>query len=167
MADEHNTHFVTWLKNAYALENQLIEVLQAHAAQAADFPTVQEKIEAHLEETKGHAEKVGKCLEELGEDPSAAKTAMGKVMGMMAGAGTAMAGDAIIKNAIAEAASEQMEIATYNAIITAADELGHPEIAKMCKEILAEEEAVAAWLADSLPTLVTEFLDKEAESDNA
>lgn len=161
MTDEHNKHFVTWLKNAYALENQLVEVLEAHAAQAADYPKVQEKIEAHLKETKVHAEKVGKCLEELGEDPSAVKTAMGKVMGVLAGAGTAMAEDAIIKNAIAEAASEQMEIATYNAIIVAASELGHPEIVKMCEEILAEEEAVAAWLDKNLPSLVTEFLEKQ------
>jgi ferritin-like metal-binding protein YciE len=46
-----------------------------------------------------------------------------------------------------------MEIACYRSLIAAAEELGEPEIARICGEILKQEEAMSAWLAQRIPAI--------------
>jgi ferritin-like metal-binding protein YciE len=49
-------------------------------------------------------------------------------------------------------------IACYRSLIVAANEAGHPKIARVCREILREEEKMAAWLEKNLPMAVQETL---------
>ena len=150
----HNELFVSWLKDAYAMENAIVPVLEKQVDAAADYPDVQSGIKRHLEATRTHAESVKSCLEELGEAPSGLKTGMaelgGKVQGMMQG----MPEDGLVKAALQDYSTEHMEIASYKALIEAANELGHPEIAQRCQTILQDEEAMAAWLEQQLPIVV-------------
>jgi ferritin-like metal-binding protein YciE len=69
-----------------------------------------------------------------------------------------MADDTLVKGALQDHSTEHMEIASYKALIVAADDLGHPEIAETCRGILRDEEAMAAWLDEQLPTIVRETL---------
>src|SRR4051812_3476392 len=98
---EHET-FLIWLRDAYALEKKLVPELEAHVAQAKDFPSIQARIQRHIQETQQHAETVRAIIEELGGDISTVKTLTGQVMGWMMGASTAVTGDAMVKNALAE-----------------------------------------------------------------
>lgn len=157
----HKETFISWLQNAHAMERGLIEVLEAHRDQADGYPDVQKKINEHLDQTKVHADRIGKCLRDLQVEPSGVKSAMSGFMGNVTGVANSMPDDRIVKNGIADFAAEHFEIATYNALITAAKDLEYAEIAKVCEEILSEEEAMAQWLEKNLPVAVQTYLEEK------
>jgi ferritin-like metal-binding protein YciE len=150
----------TWLKDAYAMETTIIEVLEKQIAMTADLPGIQAGIQTHLEDTRIHAESVQRCLEALGQDPSAIKAGMAKLGGKVQGLMMAIPEDSLIKNALHDYATEHMEIASYKALIIAAQEANLPDIADACQIILRDEEAMAVWLDQQLPTLVRLSLSK-------
>jgi len=154
----HQDMLVAWLNDAHAMELGIIEALEAQVKVAQDHPMVQSGIQQHLDATKRHAETVKGCLEQLGESPSGVKGAMatvgGKLQGMMPGA----AKDDLVKAALNDYATEHMEIASYRALVIAAEEAGQPAIAEACQGILADEENMARWLEENTPALVREAL---------
>lgn len=158
----HNKHFIAWLNDAHAFEKTLASSLEEQVKLASDHPTVQQGIQQHLEATNRHVEIVEGCLQELGESPSGVKDAMGtlggKVQSMMPGA----AKDDLVKAALNDYSAEHMEIASYQSLIVAANDLGHTGIATRLEGILADEQAMASWLEESIPMLTREALAKGA-----
>jgi ferritin-like metal-binding protein YciE len=55
-----------------------------------------------------------------------------------------------------------MEIASYKALIVAADDAGLTSVAQACRSILQDEEQMAAWLDQQLPTIVRATLAQQA-----
>jgi ferritin-like metal-binding protein YciE len=149
-----NEMIVTWLKDAYAMETAIVPVLEKQVDMAADQPDIRSGIERHLEATKGHAESVKACLAELGEEPSKLKAGMASVTGKMQGMMTAMPADNMVKAALQDYSTEHMEIASYKALIVGAQELGLTSVATACESILRDEEQMASWLDQHLPTIV-------------
>jgi ferritin-like metal-binding protein YciE len=145
---------IAWLNDAYAMEMAQIPILENHANDARRHPDVRERDLHHLKETKQHAKDVKRCLEHLGEKPSVTKKAIGKVTGAMQSVATEPFQDEIMKNFLMDYAAEHFEIACYRSLIAAAEEAGHSKIARVCEEILDEEEAMAEWLHDHLPRAV-------------
>lgn len=154
MAD--NKLIVAWLNDAYALENAIVEALEKQVDVASDHPTVSAGIQRHLEDTKQHAETVRTCLAQLDETPSGVKTMLASVGGKVQGLTMGAARDDLVKFALNDYSTEHMEIASYKALIVAAKELGHTGIADACRQILQEEEQMAAWLDEQLSTIVRE-----------
>ena len=144
----------TWLKDAYAMEQGIVEILERQIDQFDDMPDAQSKIRQHLELTRNHAERVRGCVERLGDDVSRVKSGMANVLGAVQGMSTGMAKDKMVKNAMGNYAIEHFEIASYMALMTAAREMGHEDIAMICEGIMQEEQEMAQWLEQSLP-LVT------------
>jgi ferritin-like metal-binding protein YciE len=64
----------------------------------------------------------------------------------------------MVKNALADFATEQFEIACYKALIQSARALGEEEIALKLTGILRQEEEMAAFLEAKLPVAVSEAL---------
>lgn len=155
---------ITWLNNAYAMERNLIKVLENHAKDAREFPAVHERDEQHLAETRGHAKAVERCLQLLDEKPSTMKSAMGDVMGLVQGAASGMYRDELMKNFLSDYAMEHFEIACYRSLIAAADDLGETEISQICSGILAEEEEMAAWLEERIPEVTRLTLQQMAQT---
>jgi len=153
---------INWLNDAHAMEKGLIEVLENHANDAEDHPHVRAKIEEHLEKTRRHADLVEQCVERLGGDTSALKTAVGKLSGWFQGLSTGAAGDELVKNAISDYAAEHFEIASYEALMSAAEALGEEVVVRVCEEILADEKEMAHWLEQNLPGMVQEHLQQQA-----
>jgi ferritin-like metal-binding protein YciE len=151
----------TWLKDAYAMEEGIIPVLDNHAKDARANPVVHERISRHKEETRRHAEMVKQCLNRLGEDTSALKTGMAKAGGFFQGLSTGMAKDELVKNNLADIATEHFEIACYTALARAAEAAGEPDIKRTCEQILREEEEMATFLEEHLPDTVDEFLTQK------
>jgi ferritin-like metal-binding protein YciE len=133
------------------MERSLAKMLESQIGGAADFPEIQSRLQQHLIETRGHAEQVAACLTQLGEKPSMTKGAFGTMMGAVEGAATGVFRDALVKSFLMDYAAEHMEIASYEALVAAADELDLPDIASACEAILADETAMAAWLEQSIP----------------
>ncbi len=149
---------IGWLNDAYAMETGLVQVLENHANDVKDRPEMYRRIAQHLEETKMHAERVRDCVQRLGGDVSTMKTAMGAVSGFFQGRSTGASPDELVKNALADYASEHLEIASYRALIVAARALGEQHVVQVCEGILRDEEEMARWLEQSLPTVVQEYL---------
>lgn len=153
MAD--NKLFVSWLNDAHAMEMSIERTLQQQVRLAEDHPMVKEGIERHVEATKRHAEIVEGCLKELGESPSTVKDTVASAGAMASGLIGAVQDD-LVKAALNDYATEHMEIASYKSLIVGATQLGHQEMVQKCKDILAEEEAMADWLSQNLETLTRE-----------
>lgn len=152
---------IDWLNNAYAMEKGLIPILQNHAKDAARHPAVRERVERHVEETRRHAEMVKDCLERMGEKPSAIKAAVGGMMGAVQSVATGPFKDEEVKNALSDYATEHFEIAAYRALSEAARAIGDEETARTCEQICREEQDMANFLEQNLPTTVRDALGRE------
>lgn len=149
---------VDWLRDAYGMEKQAEEMLEKQERRLGDFPEMQRKVHDHLETTHIQADRVKSCLQQLGTDTSAIKTGMGKLAGTI-GALTGMAAsDEPVKGHIADFAFENFEIACYKSLIACAEDCGELQVAEACRQSLREEEDMASFLNERLPTMTTQFL---------
>jgi ferritin-like metal-binding protein YciE len=149
---------IAWLNDAHGMENALVQILEHQIKDAKDYPQVQAKLEQHLEQTRRHAQLVKGCVEHLGGSTSTVKTGMASLFGQMQALSTGAARDEMVKNALADYAAENFEVASYTALIRAAQELGDQQTADVCQQILQEDQAMANWLQQNLPTLVQQTL---------
>jgi len=134
--------YVNELKDLYSAENQLVKALPK-MAKAANSEELRNGFEKHLEQTKGHVERLEKIFESLDE------TAKGKkCMGMegLVKEGTEVMGEdfegAVMDAALISAAQrvEHYEIAAYGAVRQFARILGESEHETLLNEILEEEK---------------------------
>ena len=164
MNDNQRDVLATWLKDAYAMEQGIVEILERQIGQMDDMPAAQEKVRQHLELTKTQAERVRACVERLGEDVSHVKSGFANFLGAVQGMSSGMADDKMVKNALANYAIEYFEIASYMANAAAARELGFDDIASVCEMIITEEQDMADWLEMQLPTVTRQYLLQAVES---
>lgn len=150
---------IAWLNDAYAMENNLIEVLEHQVKDAKDHPNVAGKLQQHLEQTRHHADLVKDCVESLGGSTSSLKSGMANIMGKVQALSTGAAEDEMVKNALQDYGAECFEVASYTALIAAADNLGEARVSSVCQEILAEDRAMAQWIEQNLPLLVQETMN--------
>ncbi|MBX9462629.1 MAG: DUF892 family protein [Aquamicrobium sp.] len=157
-----------WLRDAHAMEEQAEQMLESQSSRIENYPELAARIKRHLEETQSQLERLERCLERRGAATSAMKDLTAKASAMMQGLSSMMAGDEVMKGALASYAFEQFEIASYRILITAAETAGDIETARLCEEICREEEAMAADLADMIPELTRSYLTREnADLDEA
>lgn len=154
----NNDLMVAWLRDAYAMEKALVPVLENHAKDAERHPEVKARLEQHAQETRRHADRVEECLRQLGQEPSTFKNTISKVLGTIQSVATGAFKDDEVKNALQDFATENFEIACYRALIEGAQAMQRPEIVQTCQQILKEEEAMAQFLEQSLPTTVHDAL---------
>lgn len=167
MAHHEKEWILSWLNDAYAMENNLIQVLENHAKDAKDHPQVQQRIQQHLETTRRHADLVKGRIQALGGDVSSIKSGMGSLSGMLQGISTGMAKDELVKNALSDYAAENFEIASYTSLIAAAQAAGDMETVRVCQEILRDEQEMARWLEQQIPNVTTMFLSQQARERGA
>jgi ferritin-like metal-binding protein YciE len=165
MTENQRDTLVTWLKDAYAMEQGIVEILERQIEQMDDMPDAKEKIFQHLELTKTQADRVRACVERLGDDVSHVKSGLANFLGAVQGMSTWMANDKIVKNALANYAIEHFEIASYMANAAAARDLGYDDIASVCETIITEEQDMADWLEMQLPMVTRQHLLSTIESD--
>lgn len=149
---------IAWLNDAHAMEQALVETLERHAQDAKDDPQVKARIEQHVEETREQAETVRGCIESLGGEVSGAKEVFGKMFGAMQGMMNRPMGDTMVKNALADYATEHYEIACYRALIEASTQLGETAVATQLGTILEQEVAMAQFLEHALPGAIQHAL---------
>lgn len=149
---------IDWLRDAYAMEKAMELALKKQIDNDNLPMAAREQASIHFTETQGHAEAVHACLHKLGADTSSLKTVVAKGVELVKSAGTMFAHDEHIKDILAAYASEHFEIACYTALQTAAKEAGIPEISDTCELILKEEKAMAKFLDQNLPAIVSSYL---------
>lgn len=161
MTTDMKENLLDWLRDAHAMEEQAEKMLTTTAERLENYPELRHRIEQHIEETRHQAEQVHLCITRLGGDTSSVKDTAAKMIAMAQGMSGMYVSDEVVKASLASYAFEHMEIASYRALIAAAEVCGEPETKQICEQILAEEEAMAHWLAEHLPATVQKFLVRD------
>jgi len=135
--------FIEELRDTYDAEKQLIKALPklAKAAASTDLRTA---FETHLEETKGHVERLEQVFESLDEKPRG-KHCEG-IAGIIEEGKSIMEeefDDATMDACLIAAGqrAEHYEMAAYGTLIAWAQSMGHTEATNLLQEILEEEKA--------------------------
>jgi len=133
--------YVNELRDLYNAENQLLKALPK-MAKASSSDELKEAFEKHLEQTKGHVERLEEVFEELGEKTKG-KTCQAMKGLIEEGSEVLKANgeDSVIDAAIIVAAQkvEHYEIAGYGSVRTFAQLLGQDKSADLLQETLDEE----------------------------
>jgi ferritin-like metal-binding protein YciE len=133
--------YISELRDLYSAENQLIKALPK-MAKGASSPELKDAFQTHLEQTKGHVERLEQLFEQLDESPK------GKICHGMKGLieeGSEIlkedAEDSVLDAGIIVAAQkvEHYEIASYGSVRTFANLLGKDEAARVLQSTLDEE----------------------------
>lgn len=155
MAQTAIDQLITWLDDAHAMESGLAGILQSHTAHFSEFPEALARVQRHVAETQQHARRLEQCLEQLGRTPSGVKSMLSSLMGTVEGATTTIFSDRLVKDVLSDYAAEQFEVACYTALVAVATRLGYTDIARLCEENLREDQAMAQWLLEQLPDVVS------------
>lgn len=150
--------FVTGLKNAHAMERQALSIIKPQLDRLESYPDVSAILSQHYTETEGQQARLERLLESLGEEPSMLKDAGMSIAGATASMGHAMAGDEVVKNSFANFAFEHYEIAAYRSLISMARAAGETAAIEPLQDNLAEEEAMARRIEDSLEPVTDTFI---------
>ncbi len=146
--------YVSQLKDAYSAETQLVNALpkMIKNAQSKELKTA---LESHLEETRGHVQRLETIFSELKYKPGGEKCA---AMAGLVKEADELVGEHVQNKDVADAAIvcacqkvEHYEMATYGSLATYAKALGRPKDADLLGETLNEEK-----LADQKLTTIAE-----------
>lgn len=165
MTSDARDHLLDWLGNAHAMEKQAETLLGTAAKRIEHYPELRARIEQHIEETRGQADMLESRIQSLGGDTSTIKDFMGSAMATFHALGNALQEDEVVKVAGFSYAFEHFEIAQYRTLISAAEAIGDTETARVCSEILKQEEAMAQWCLENLEPTVLRFLERSATPD--
>jgi ferritin-like metal-binding protein YciE len=148
--DSLNTFFINELKDAYSAEKQLVTALP-RMAKAAASPELENAFTTHLEETKGHVERLEQIFGML-DLPVRGKKCKG-MEGLLEEGKEILEDDgedSVIDAALIASAQrvEHYEMAAYGCLRTYAELLGHTKAVDLLSETLAEEEAADKKLTE-------------------
>jgi len=134
--------YVEELKDAYDGENQIVKALPK-IIKAASTPKLREALETHLNQTKGHVQRLEQIFKSLGE-PAKAKKCDGLRGILDEGEKTISNGEqgAVLDAGLIAGAQrvEHYEMAAYGSLKTWAAELGDDQAAQLLEETLNEEK---------------------------
>jgi len=142
--------YIDELKDIYNAENQLVKALPK-MAKAANSEELRTGFEEHLEQTRGHVQRLEQIFKELGEKPSGKKC---KGMEGLVAEGQEMMGedfeDDVMDAALISAAQrvEHYEIAAYGTVRTYAELLGEDTAVQLLEQTLEEEKETDQKLTD-------------------
>jgi ferritin-like metal-binding protein YciE len=88
---------MAWLRNAHAMEEQAVTMLESLAGRTGDYPSVKARIEQHLTETRRQSDALEGCIKRRGGDTSTLKDMAGKVIAFGQGMSGMFVKDEIVK----------------------------------------------------------------------
>lgn len=147
--------YVNELQDLFDAENQLIEALPKMAA-ASSSAELRAGFEEHLEQTRGHADRLEQILAGLGEEAKGTKC---KAMKGLVAEGSEMI-DSDFEGSVKDAGLigaaqrvEHYEIAAYGTARTFAEILGDQEGMKLLEQTLQEEKETDEKLNEMAETI--------------
>lgn len=159
--------YVTGLKNAHAMESQALAIMRPQVKRIENYPQVAARLEQHITETEGQIEDLERLLDAVSSDKSTLKDAALSLAGTFAALGHTPAGDEILKNAFANHAFENYEIAAYTSLITLADAAGANSANDPLNRILMQEREMADWLLENIEALTLQYVSLSEAGETA
>jgi ferritin-like metal-binding protein YciE len=154
--------YITELKDLYDGEHRIIKALPK-MAEAANSPDLRNAFQKHLEQTRGHVDRLEQIFQMMNEAPKGQKC---KGLEGIIDEGENMM-DADAPPAVGDAALiasgqrvEHYEIAAYGTVRTYARRLGYPEHAQLLDKTLQEEGETDKLLT----SLAESYINEEAKS---
>lgn len=162
--DELRNKLIGYIEDAYAMEDQIEQVLGNQIALTQNHPPIQARIRQHLAETQLQKKRMAQRLESYNRSPNAIKNVVGNLQGTVAGMAAGLRGDALSRAMRDDYVTEHLEIAAYTLLITTAELVGDLDTVKAAKETLKEEIAMQTWLAEHMAeSLLLDFQDQKLE----
>jgi ferritin-like metal-binding protein YciE len=158
-------HFLDWLRDAHAMEEQAETMMTAMASRLEHYPALKQRINLHIEETREQQRLLQTVLTRYDSDTSTFKDVTGKIMATVHGAASMFASDEVLKGGWMSYAFEHFEIATYTTLIAGAEALGDTESVRVFQTILAQEVAMGDWLAEHMPETTQTYLALAEQTD--
>ena len=157
--------YINELRDLYSAENQLLKALPK-MAKGATSPELKDAFEKHLEQTKGHVERLEQIFEQLDENPKG-KTCHG-MQGLIEEGSEILKEDgeeSVLDAGIIVAAQkvEHYEIASYGSVRTFANLLNQEEAARLLQSTLDEESETNEILNQLAETIVNPEALSETE----
>jgi len=142
--------YVEELKDVYDAENQIVKALPK-LIKVASTPKLREALESHLEQTKGHVQRLEQIFEGLGETAKAKKC--DGLRGILEEGEKVISdgekGPVLDAGLIAGAQRvEHYEMAAYGSLKTWAGQLGDDRAVRLLEETLNEEKAADKKLTE-------------------
>ncbi|WP_413737305.1 ferritin-like domain-containing protein [Sodalis sp. RH21] len=157
MADLHD-NYLDWLRDAHAMEKQAETMLKGMAGRLEHYPVLEARIKQHIDETIEQQRLVESVIKRYDSSSSTIKDIAGKAAALGQAMGGIFASDEVVKGGISGYTFENFEIASYTALIAAAEAVGDIEGKRVFQQILEQEKAMAAWLLEHLPETTQQFL---------
>ena len=165
--DHARNVFIVGLKNAHAMENQALSIMQPQINRLEHYPELAQRLQAHVTETEQQISRIDSIFESIQESNSAMKDTLLSAFGSMAALGHVVTGDEVVKNSFANLAFENYEIAAYTSLITAARASGANDAAALLQQNLDEERRMAEWVVGNIPTLTEKFIALQGSGETA
>jgi len=157
--------YIAELKDLYNAETQLVKALPK-MARAAGSDELRQGFEEHLEQTKGHVERLEKIFRMLDESPKGKKCK--GMEGLIEEGSEVMEEDyegSLLDAALIGAAQrvEHYEIAGYGTVRSFAESLGEAEHASLLEETMEEEKETDEKLTELAKQLNNEANEADQE----
>jgi ferritin-like metal-binding protein YciE len=156
--------YVDELKGLFSAETQLLEALPK-MAKAASSEELRTGFEEHLEQTKGHVQRLEEVFESLDESPKGKKCV--GMEGLVKESSEVMEGfeDAVLDAGLIGAARrvEHYEMAAYGAVCEIAKVLGQTKHASLLEKTLVEERQTDEKLAELAKDINTQANEEGSE----
>lgn len=162
--DDMRELYATGLRNAHAVENQAMEIIERQINLHDDYPELRERLRKHLDETRQQKMRLEGLLSRMNEMPSALKDMAMSFMGNVAAMMNAPADDAILKNLFSDTAFEAFEIASYRSLIAMAEQINETEAVGILRQSLQEEEEMERWLIEHNESITLNFMGAHARA---
>ncbi|MFL6441291.1 MAG: ferritin-like domain-containing protein [Nitrososphaeraceae archaeon] len=159
-----NQKLILHLNEALAIENAAVQRLQSRIKQTR-MENVKQRLQAHLEETKGQQDRLKQLISDLGKGqknaatkdkaqlpiPTPPKSLTNAFVKMMTSAEselTAAKEDAIVENA---------EIILYDMLTHLAERMNAANAIAILSQSLSEERSMADWIKTNMPDMIAQL----------
>jgi len=163
------------LSTIHAIELALVQTLTSHIA-ITPRGRYREILERHLDETRAQATRLQRRMADLGATRNPIRLAVGTVeaaVGQAVALGKApldllrgaSGEEKLLRNARDEAASEALEIASYDALEAIATQLGDETTAQLARDHRAQEEQTLRELREVIPQLARDVVAAQVQGE--
>ena len=177
MNKQQKQKIVQYLNEAHGSELALVRQLQAQIAMTPKGQ-YRDGLEAHLQETRRHAERVEARVSELDEGNNPLQVGLGAVESLI---GQALAltktpldlvrgtggEEKVLKNAKDSCAAEALEIATYTSLARLARTADDAKTERLAKSILGDEQKMLDRLLREIPRLTDAVAQAEFDGEGS
>lgn len=162
MNNKQQQQILAWLNQAYTMEKGVSQSLERELNLFSDSPEIQEQIKQRINESNDHANRLRQRIAALGGAVGGGLTDLpSRVSGVIADLYSNVVGtgaDKMVKNVIANYATENLEAATYQVIYSAANAAGDKETADLAKSIMAVEQKDAQMIKEEIPVITEKYI---------